>query len=590
VPNLKSTRLTAILTISLGLSGVIKAQDKAAPAGEKATPAEKKAPPEEKQASAKPAEEQSTPPQAYANFAKGISALLRKDKDAALEFFKSALKHDPDAVPVLRNLAQIHQDLGNGAEARKHLIRALEIDPEDFKGNWELGRLYFRDNKLKLATRHLEKAATLRSGDIRLHFLLATLYRMTKRMNDCATQYEIVLRSRPSLVRTSQALERIYRRLPDDVADLKKKATSVGDSDFIPYFRLGLLHQQSRNFGLAKTAFETALKIEPEWGAGQELLGRIYRRTNQPMKAVNAYLTAAVRHPDKAELLYEVADVYIDLEKYARAAQVLESVRRVWPKYKDALYRLVYCYQLLKEHDKTIEVGQEYLERFGDQVNRMAYELMGRSYAALGRDKDAEKCIEEMNLIQQHSSNKKEFIMLSRMQAQVLTALNKRSEAITILEKGLEKLPGHADTSLYLAMLYDEEKLDDKAEKVLKGVLQEDPKNHRAMNHLGYFYAERGRNLEEAVTLIQGALEANPKNWAYLDSLGWAFFKLGRHQEALEKLHEAINIHDDSVLRDHLGDIYHAQGESSEAKVHWKKALQFDSKLNAVRKKLESLD
>jgi tetratricopeptide (TPR) repeat protein len=139
-------------------------------------------------------------------------------------------------------------------------------------------------------------------------------------------------------------------------------------------------------------------------------------------------------------------------------------------------------------------------------------------------------------------------------------------------------------------MLYDEEKVDDKAEEILKGVLRKDPQNHRALNHLGYFYADRGRNLEEAVTLIQDAIKANPRNWAYLDSLGWAFFKLGRNQEALEKLHEAINIHDDSVLRDHLGDIYHAQGKISEAKVHWKKALELDSKMNAVRKKLDSLD
>ena len=585
---LKLTRLTAILTISLGLSGVSRAQEQPAPAEEKTAPAK---PTEQKQAApAKPIEEEFAPPQAYANYARGVSALIRKDKEAALEFFKTALKHDPDAVPVLRNLAKIHQDLGNKSEAKKHLIRALEIDPEDFKGNWELGRLYFRDNKLDLATKHLEQAAKLKSGDVRLHFLLATLYRMTERMDDCAAQYEIVLRSKPSLVRTSQALERIYRRLPDDVIELKKKTEATGDSDFIPYFRLGLLYQQASNFGLARKAFETALKIEPEWGAGSELLGRIYRKTNQPMKAINAYLMAAASHPDKAELLYEVADIYSDIGKYGRAAQVLESVRKLWPKYKDTLYRLAYCYQLLTEHDKTIEVGQEYLERFGDHVNRMAYELMGRSYAALGRNKDAEKCVEEMNLIQQHTDNNMEFVKLSRMQAQVLTALKKRPDAISVLEKGLEKLPNHAETRLYLAVLYDEEKLDDKAEESLKSVLRKDPKNHRALNHLGYFYAERGRNLEKAVTLIQDALKADPKNWAYLDSLGWAFFKLGRHQEALEKLHEAINIHDDSVLRDHLGDIYHAQGEISEAKVHWKKALEIDAKMKAVRKKLESLD
>jgi tetratricopeptide (TPR) repeat protein len=143
---------------------------------------------------------------------------------------------------------------------------------------------------------------------------------------------------------------------------------------------------------------------------------------------------------------------------------------------------------------------------------------------------------------------------------------------------------------LDLAVLYEEEKADDKTEATLKGVLQRDPANHRALNHLGYFYAERGRKLQEAVSLIRDALKAEPKNWAYLDSLGWACFKLGRYPEALEKLQEAIRIQDDPVLREHLGSVFEAAGNKEKAREHWLRALELDPKRETLRDRINKLN
>ena len=86
---------------------------------------------------------------------------------------------------------------------------------------------------------------------------------------------------------------------------------------------------------------------------------------------------------------------------------------------------------------------------------------------------------------------------------------------------------------LALASLYDDIKRYDDSEKTLLAARQRDPDNPAVLNHLGYFYAERGRNLDQAVGLIQKALHAEPINGAYLDSLGWAYYEQGKNQEAV---------------------------------------------------------
>ena len=57
-----------------------------------------------------------------------------------------------------------------------------------------------------------------------------------------------------------------------------------------------------------------------------------------------------------------------------------------------------------------------------------------------------------------------------------------------------------------------------------------------ALNYLGYSYADKGINLEEALALIQKALKLKPDNGYMIDSLGWVYFKMGKHEEAVKAL------------------------------------------------------
>jgi tetratricopeptide (TPR) repeat protein len=104
------------------------------------------------------------------------------------------------------------------------------------------------------------------------------------------------------------------------------------------------------------------------------------------------------------------------------------------------------------------------------------------------------------------------------------------------------------------------------------------PNNALAANYLGYMWAEKGINLDEAETLILIALQEEPDNGAYLDSYGWVLFQKGRYEEALPPLlRSAELITDDYVVYYHIGEVYLKLGDKKNALKYYKTANTFEN-------------
>ena len=113
-----------------------------------------------------------------------------------------------------------------------------------------------------------------------------------------------------------------------------------------------------------------------------------------------------------------------------------------------------------------------------------------------------------------------------------------------------------------------------RSEAALRRALQLNPAHHQSLNYLGYMWAERGRNLPEALQMIEKALSLSPGNPAYLDSQAWALFRLGNPSAARPLLEEALRqVPDDPTLLEHFGDIASRLGETNQAKEAYQKAI-----------------
>jgi len=99
------------------------------------------------------------------------------------------------------------------------------------------------------------------------------------------------------------------------------------------------------------------------------------------------------------------------------------------------------------------------------------------------------------------------------------------------------------------------------------------PDDAEIANYLGYFYAEKGVNLQRALALTKMAVAKEPRNAAFVDSLGWVYFKLGRSREAIEMLRRSVRLQPaDGTVRLHLGLAYLKAGRKEEARIELEKA------------------
>jgi tetratricopeptide (TPR) repeat protein len=115
------------------------------------------------------------------------------------------------------------------------------------------------------------------------------------------------------------------------------------------------------------------------------------------------------------------------------------------------------------------------------------------------------------------------------------------------------------------------------AEADLKRAVEIAPSEPEALNYLGYSWAERGENLDQAFALIDKAVELRPDSGAIIDSLGWAHYQLGRYSEAVGHLEKAAALEpDDPTVTDHLGDVYWRLGRRIEARYEWRRGLELD--------------
>ena len=112
------------------------------------------------------------------------------------------------------------------------------------------------------------------------------------------------------------------------------------------------------------------------------------------------------------------------------------------------------------------------------------------------------------------------------------------------------------------------------AETHLLHAIEIDPSDAYALNYLGYWWADEGRKLNQAIAMIERAVSHRPSSGFFVDSLGWVHYKLGDPERAVGYLERATALQpSDPEITGHLGDVYWALGRREEAMFKWRLAL-----------------
>ncbi|MDI9349190.1 MAG: tetratricopeptide repeat protein [Candidatus Symbiobacter sp.] len=154
-------------------------------------------------------------------------------------------------------------------------------------------------------------------------------------------------------------------------------------------------------------------------------------------------------------------------------------------------------------------------------------------------------------------------------------------DAIMYYSKALAQTPDHTPQRWYLLYLragvYEAVEKYNLIEADLQAALKIAPNQPQLMNFLGYMWADRGINLDQALVLLTEAHAALPNDAAITDSIGWVHYRRGNYAQAVNLLESAVLMRaSDPMINDHLGDAYWRIGRKREAVYQWQQALTLD--------------
>jgi tetratricopeptide (TPR) repeat protein len=168
------------------------------------------------------------------------------------------------------------------------------------------------------------------------------------------------------------------------------------------------------------------------------------------------------------------------------------------------------------------------------------------------------------------------FTLVYRNLALADLGRGKKAEAVAVYRKGLEGDPGNPVLITQLASLYEGLGRYDEAIGMYREVLAKDPDSQMAANNLAMLlatYHSDQESLEQARQLSSRFATSDNPN--YMDTLGWVNYKKGDIDTAISILEQAAaRAPDAAVIRYHLGKVYHAKGDQTQARVNLEKALQ----------------
>nr|MBI3405525.1 tetratricopeptide repeat protein [Acidobacteriota bacterium] len=180
--------------------------------------------------------------------------------------------------------------------------------------------------------------------------------------------------------------------------------------------------------------------------------------------------------------------------------------------------------------------------------------------------------------------------LLGQIQVQS-NALDRAEASYNILTK---ERPTDPRGYILLGAVNELKKNNSKAEEMYKQAIELQADNPIASNNLAFLIAERGGNLDVAMTYAETARKALPDSPNVADTLAWIYFKRGRYGLAIELLEESVHKEASSpTFHFHLGLAYQKLDNKPKAKLHLERALQLMPKgypdADAARKALAEL-
>ena len=393
------------------------------------------------------------------------------DLEKSIAAYQRALEHQPDNVPAILGAAEGHLSLNRHNRAQPLFERALALDEACAPALVGMGKIASSRRDTKEAIRYFEAALALQPDVNNIHYLLAMSYRKQGELDQAQTHFQQVA-----------MLERLRRGhatagYPDPLMEALDDLTTGWRHHWVR----GMRAFGKGRFAEAVKEYRTSVALDPKNPVPLTDLGSALARMGDLKGSVREYAQALRASPGNPMLHYYLGTTLMGLQSEEEAAKHYQRAIGANPGFMEAHFQLANLLMRLRRYHDAIPHYTAVMELdsgFGSRTPDGSH--------AGGQ-------------IQQMS------VLARFMRAMALVQLSRHEEALSLLEKGLQVFPGHADMTHAVARLL---------------AASPDPKIRNGM---------RALQLLKGLFENQGDLELE-----YVETLAMAFAETGQFEQAAE--------------------------------------------------------
>lgn len=493
------------------------------------------------------------------NYALSDVYFAMQDVSNALYYGEIASKFDPENRWYKIHLATIHRASGRSQYAIdiiEELLSEGSFDPDLL---YQLSEIYIETGNLTSSNAALDQIIANMGGSFELHLRKFQNYTLLNEKENALRELQSMRITSPGNIGTLQLIAQFYMELDEMelAVDLLEEAAERRAGDirtqlllaeiFISseeWERLGdtIIHLLSDSMIPPTEKLELVRFMASQNNRGE--LGELFEE--QTSRIVTAF---SQEEPDFMPAQLLAADYYLMREEFDQAVKILQQITLLEPENEDAWTQRIQLHFSMEEFEEVIELTRAALESIDG--NSFILFFSGAAYFLMDRYSEArERLLQSVDFPSQRTF---------------------RSIIYGTLGDVNQKLGLWDETNAAMEM-----------------ALRLDRNNHTALNNFAYYLSLREERLDEALVMAEQAVAMEPHNSAYLDTIGWVHFKLGNLDQAYHYIIRSVETGEASAeVFEHLGDIYQAKGDISNAVKWWKSALEADPERSYLQERWE---
>ncbi len=505
--------------------------------------------------------------------------------------------------------------LGNYEAASNFFMQCIEIAPKEANPYYELAHIYEVNNRYDLALKYVEQAVNLDPNNYWYRILYAHSLQRNGDNDEAIKQYEILIKENPEnpdLYFDLGGMQLYGGKYKDAIETFDQLEKMIGITEEISvqkekiYIKLGDIDKAAREI-------EKLIQSNPDELRYHNILADLYSANNMSEKAMEIYKKIIELDPNNPYANLSLHDYY---KKQGKDKEAFEALKKAFSSEAlniDAKMKILLSYYsatessnelmqdayelnkiLIKTHPKDAKaytMYADFLYRDKKLASAQEYYLKAIEY-----DSSKFAIWSQLMFIESELQDNEALLRDSKKALDLFpnqpifyffygaVNIQKKNfeEATEYLEIGKDYVVGNPAllTQFYanLGDAYNGLKDYEKSDNAYEEALKIDPKNIYVLNNYSYYLSLRGEKLDRAEELSARCNELEPDQFNYQDTYAWILYKQGKYVQAREWLEKAVANGGDknSVILEHLGDVYAKLNNISKAVEFWKKAKEVD--------------